>query len=283
MTRYIDAQNFYYLVVAPDGSIQIREIVNGVFGPLAVTPFNFVVGRNYRLRLEAIGTWLRAYVDGRLVLETRDTTHAAGKAGLWTYKTSVDYDNVIVSSGPATELLQDTFSQTDEETPTPWATSPAGVWTHTTTSTGATVWEQSSSSIESGTGRAINGAPAADQIVSVDIKPLEFNSAGTPVVGVIARYVDAGSYYYALLNSWNTVTLSKLVNNSIHVFEEVPMTVTPGTTYRLRLEAIGSALRLYVNGQLMAEAVDSDYPTGRYGLKTYRTAAQFDNFSAIRP
>jgi hypothetical protein len=51
----------------------------------------------------------------------------------------------------------------------------------------------------------------------------------------------------------------------------------------MRLEAIGSALRVYVNGQFMTEAVDTAIPRGRYGLVTNGAAAEFDNFNASRP
>lgn len=280
MTRYTDPQNFYYLMVWNNQTIQIRNMKNGAFGPLASAAFSPVVGRTYRLRLEAVGTALRAYVDGNLVLQARDSSHAAGRAGLTMWKTSADYDNVIVSTSPATELLRDTFTQNEEEVITPWALSPQGAWNYTTVSAGNSVLQQSQLDV---TARAINGAPARDQIVAADIRPLSFHASGTPFAGLIARYIDSSNYYYVLLNKSNTVSLRKLTNGVITVLDEAPMTVQPGASYRVRFEAIGSSLRLYVNGKLMAEAEDSAYPTGRYGLATYRTTAQYDNFLSVRP
>jgi hypothetical protein len=134
-----------------------------------------------------------------------------------------------------------------------------------------------------GDARAVNGAPAADQIISADIRPTAFNTSGTGWVGLMARYRDDRNYYYVLLKSSGKAALRKVVDGQLTLFEEVPFTVTPGTSYRVRLEAIGSELRLYVNGRLLAEGVDSALPTGRYGLVTYRATAQFDNFSAVRP
>jgi hypothetical protein len=43
------------------------------------------------------------------------------------------------------------------------------------------------------------------------------------------------------------------------------------------------SLRLYINDRLIAEGMDSDLPAGRYGLVTYRAAADFDTFSSKRP
>jgi hypothetical protein len=38
-----------------------------------------------------------------------------------------------------------------------------------------------------------------------------------------------------------------------------------------------------VNGQFLAEAVDSAIPHGGYGLITYRAGAEFDSFKATPP
>ena len=72
--------------------------------------------------------------------------------------------------------------------------------------------------------------------------------------------------------------------NGVHsTLKEVPFTAIPGASYRVRLEAIGSSLRFYVNDTLTAEAADARLATGRYGLITFNAAADFDNFRAIRP
>ena len=45
----------------------------------------------------------------------------------------------------------------------------------------------------------------------------------------------------------------------------------------------GGLLHAYVNGERVATAVDSDLPTGRYGIGTYRTAASFSSIGATQP
>ena len=156
VVRYTDSRNYYYLMNGPNNTLQIRKIVNGVFGPIASTPFTLALGSTYRLRLEAVGTRVRAFVDGRQVLDVRDTSHAQGKAGLAMWKTNADYDNVVISTSPYTTLHADSFSGTDEENASPpWETSPANVWSRVTTSAGATVFRQS---LASGDARAVHGA-----------------------------------------------------------------------------------------------------------------------------
>ena len=91
------------------------------------------------------------------------------------------------------------------------------------------------------------------------------------------------NYYYVTVRNDNTVSLRKLVNGQIVVLDTAPLTVSLGTWYTLRLEAVGSALRTYVNGRLLLEANDSTHSEGSYGLATFRTSAQFDDFIATQP
>jgi hypothetical protein len=279
MARYTDSRNFYYLMTGKD-TLQIRKMVNGVFGPVATTPFTIQVGRNYRFRLEAIGTRLRAYVDDRLMLDVRDTALASGRTGAIMWKADAQFDNVIVSTGPNATLHADSFSGTPDEMATPpWTLSPANAWTQTTSS-GATIMRQSTTS---GDARAVNGAHTEDQIITADIRPRSFHPDGGGFAGLMARYISEDDYYYVLLTKSGKASLRRWWNRQITVLDEATLPVTLGTSYKVRFEVIGNQLRFYVNGRLMAEAQDDVRTSGRYGLVTYRTAADFDNFKVTRP
>jgi hypothetical protein len=260
--------------------LQIRKMVNGVHTGVATTPFTMQVGRNYRFRLEAIGTRLRAYVDDKLMLDVRDTSLASGRAGLLMWKADTQYDNVVISTGPNATLHSDTFSKTPDEVATPpWTLSPASAWTQTTIS-GATVMRQSTTT---GDARAVHGAWTGDQIITADIRPTSFHPEGGGFVGLMARYLSDKNYYYVLLTKSGKASLRRWWGGTITVLEEVSLPVTLGTSYKVRFEVIGNQLRLYVNGRLMAEGQDDTFESGRYGMVTYRAAANFDNFRASRP
>lgn len=53
--------------------------------------------------------------------------------------------------------------------------------------------------------------------------------------------------------------------------------------YRVRFEAIGTQLRVYINEVLRLEAVDSSHATGRYGAIMYKTTTQYDDIVAVEP
>jgi hypothetical protein len=63
----------------------------------------------------------------------------------------------------------------------------------------------------------------------------------------------------------------------------VPFTVTPGTWYQLRLDAVGKNLRAYVNGSLVLEASDDTLPSGNSGPVMFKAATDFDDFAAYQP
>ena len=122
-----------------------------------------------------------------------------------------------------------------------------------------------------------------DQIVQARVRPRAFNAAGDPWVGVMARYDDPTNYVYVSLRRSNTVTLRKLQNGSIIQLGSAVLTVTPNTWYTVRLEAVGSRLRAYVNGRLVLEATDPQPTIGRVGLVGYRAAADYDDIRAVIP
>ncbi len=277
IVRYTNPQNFYYLLVNAN-SIQIRRMVNGVYGPIAQAPFTWTLGRNYNFRLEAIGKRIRAFRNGELVAEAIDDSHSHGAAGVTMWRAATDYDNVIVTSNPNTILSKDRFTQTYGEPTNDWVQQPANAWIHTTVGS-ATVLRQTA---PLGDARAIIGAHAQDQIVSATITPRTFAS-NSGWAGLIARYIDNQNYYYVVLRNGTRFSLRKMQNGVIHVIDEMPFDVKANSRFSVRLEAIGSTLRMYIDGRLVAEGIDTAFPEGRFGLMTYNAIADFDDLAVMRP
>jgi pectate lyase len=102
---------------------------------------------------------------------------------------------------------------------------------------------------------------------------------------LIARYRDDTNYHYVTLRNSGSLDIKKLVNGAIQNLATVPFTVQPNVSYRVRLESIGTRLRVYVNGTLRAEATDTSVTPGlsRVGVATYKTALDLDNVVATQP
>jgi hypothetical protein len=98
----------------------------------------------------------------------------------------------------------------------------------------------------------------------------------------MARYVDDNNYYYVTVRNDNTLSLRKLVNGHIVVLGTAPFNLTIFQWYELRLEAIGTSLRVFVDNELKLEATDTSFPEGRYGLAMYKAYMNYDRFLATQ-
>lgn len=96
MARYQDSNNYYYITVRNDNTVSLRKLVNGGVSVLDTAPLNVTTNTWYALRLETIGDSLRAYVNGRLLLEASDTSFEQGSYGIAMYKAATRADDFNV-------------------------------------------------------------------------------------------------------------------------------------------------------------------------------------------
>lgn len=269
--RYTDASNYYYVTLRDNNTVLLRRMVNGTFSTLASATLPIALNRNYRVRLEAIGAHLRVFVNKQLLASATDQSLTQGLAGVMMYKMRADYDNVLVSANPRTTLVTHEFSSSEDsmwrwEQTGPWSLESGG-YTQRDTTSGA---------------RSITGVDTDDQVVYSRMRRI--GAAGSNNwFGLATRYRDEGNYYYVTLRNNNTVSLRKLVNGAIVELDIAPLTIAADTWYRVRFDAIGTQLRVYINDVLRLEANDTSHATGRYGPVMYRTATQYDNVLAIEP
>jgi len=279
-TRYRDAGNNYYVRVDGAGLVTLRRKVAGVITTLASAPARVILNRPYRLRLESIGTRHRVYFNGTPLLDVDDAKLTSGRAALLTHQSSAEFDNVVASPTPATIIYARDFTSSGGPTDL-WTFTGIGLWQNASFGT-EHVFSQSS---VAGVARAIAGVPTDDQSVDVRARPTTFAGSGDGDrwFGVMARYVDDANYYYLTVRSTNTVSLRKLTNGAITELSSYTLPVSLGTWYRLRIEAVGTQIRGYVNGTLVGEATDSSHPRGAAGPITNRAAVDFDDYRAIQP
>jgi len=117
-----------------------------------------------------------------------------------------------------------------------------------------------------------------DYQVQARVKPLSF-SGSNRLVAIAARSDSATRMYrLALLNS-NRVELQSVNGSSIGVIGSASLTVSTNTWYTLRIEASGSTIRGFVNGNQVASGTNTDYGAGRIVLVTAFATARFDDVS----
>jgi hypothetical protein len=169
---------------------------------------------------------------------------------------------------PGAILFQDDF---EDGVADGW-TESGGSWTVVTE--GTKVYRQSGTS-----GDGISAAGDVnwtDYTVEVRARPVIFNSAGG-FARLMARYRDASNYYYLLLRSTQVLELKKMVAGTATTLATKSFAVAADGWYTLRLEAVGTGLKGYVDGALELSATDSQLGAGRIAVGTYNAEARFDD------
>jgi hypothetical protein len=92
VARYVDESNHYILALTNTNRLALIRRVNGVDTWLGSFVVTVVPERYYRIRLDAVGDELRAYLDDRLLFEARDASHATGSVGMATSNAYAEYD-----------------------------------------------------------------------------------------------------------------------------------------------------------------------------------------------
>jgi hypothetical protein len=190
-----------------------------------------------------------------------------------TYKTSADYDNVVVSPSPQAQLFSDDVAYS----PDAW-TAVAGQWAVTPYPN-----EVRAQSSTTGGASAYTGNSNTDQSIYARVRETVIGTGTQPWFGLLARYRDANNYYYVTVRNSGEIALKRLVNGTAQVLDSAPFTVSVNNWYELRLEAIQDQLRVYVGNRLVLEATDATFDEGRFGAVMYKAATNYDDVLVTQP
>ncbi len=127
-----------------------------------------------------------------------------------------------------------------------------------------------------------------DYSVSLDVTANAANMGGSSV-GVVGRY-DGAAYYSAKYQGATTNEFQlhrNTFSGGLVLLGTYPAAITAGQTFNLRLEMIGTSIKVYLDGALILAATDSAVASaGNAGVSAYTdTAADWraDNFVAAHP
>jgi hypothetical protein len=129
--------------------------------------------------------------------------------------------------------------------------------------------------------------------VRIEVKARKAAGPDDNDFGVLCRYQDIDNFYYLVASSDGFVGILKHKDGSTESLGSDSLqpadAVRQGdATNQLRAECVGSRLTLYVNGDMVAEAVDSDFAHGDVGLiagtfDVPGTDIRFDDFQVFMP
>jgi hypothetical protein len=88
LCRYMDKDNFYMLVVTSDGYYGIAKMKNGQYSMIGSDQLQYTGSAIHdgktsnHLRADCVGSILRLYANGQILMEAHDTDFASGDVGL---------------------------------------------------------------------------------------------------------------------------------------------------------------------------------------------------------
>lgn len=100
LLRIVDARNYYIVRAnALEGNVIVFKYLNGNRTEIKSGQATVVTGAWQALRGDVVGTTIRGYLGGKLVVEASDATFTQGRAGLWTKADSVTcFDDVVLAA-----------------------------------------------------------------------------------------------------------------------------------------------------------------------------------------
>ena len=129
--------------------------------------------------------------------------------------------------------------------------------------------------------------------VRVEVEATKIGGPDDNDLGVICRYVDIDNFYFGLISSDGYAIIGKVkdgeqIGISSDGMEPVEGIKQGDATNLIRLDCVGEALKLLVNGSQIASGSDSDFAKGDVGLMagsfdTPGTDVNFDNFIVRQP
>ena len=127
-----------------------------------------------------------------------------------------------------------------------------------------------------------------DQVVEARVKVLDFGGQSTSYsANVFARYLNSSTYYVLGVNSGSNgqLFIGKAANGSLQrlATKGLGFDEQEDVWFTLRLEAVGTSLKGYVNGTLQLEASDAQITSGGVAVGTTHASARFDDVRVTRP
>jgi hypothetical protein len=217
-----------------------------------------------RLRVDAVGSAFRVYVNGVSVLSASDTSLVSGTVGLLS-GAGIEVDNFSAAAIQNNLPFSDTFTlPTGAKLSAPWH-----VWAGNLVVQGsALTTDQPSLHLAT-----VDGVAQADLSVQAD-----FNVLSDQWAGLVTRYSGPNDYYFA--NWFNNagkyyVGIWRVMNGTSTGLGQSQVQTGSG---RLRLDAVGSSLRAYVNNENVLSVTDGALSAGSAGIGGGAQVV-IDNFS----
>lgn len=265
-------KNMYLGSITASNGVFTAYISRNLYGVWTTLGSAKVTTATGTLNFKVVGGSLKLFLNGQLVVFAYDSTFTAGSVGVRSSPSAgfANFGADAVTLNSATLPFSDDFSSLalGNQLNDNWL-ARAGAFT----GNGAGAMISGAAGVDLAT---VNGIAQANVYVQADIA---IAPTGVHSAGLVARYSGVGDknmYFGTIVGSSGIYTayIYRNLNGVWTILASARVTTGTGT---LRFEAVGSSLKLFLNGQLVALAYDSALASGTVGLRA-STSASFANF-----
>ncbi|CAM4243774.1 DUF1680 family protein [Paenibacillus endophyticus] len=234
---------------------------------------------SYAFKVSAIGSQIKFYVNGELVLEQTDTTYTKGQAGVRLYQSKPTYDNIRIADDKGAERFVDAFDSEVESVALPNWQALKGNWK----------LQSGGITVNAGQRQAlfVKDTLFHDFTVETDISLQDAAGSAGLVFRSQPNIKDGqADGYYVSLRGDGSLVLSRLHEEWTELKTVKALdTVNLQTFYQLKVVTYGSGIKIFLDDMhnaVMEYEDDSELKWSSGGIGVWANDAQsvFDNFIA---
>ena len=273
------AQMSGYLLQFMEGSANLYKFANNSNqGVLASSSANvWETGKPQKVKISAIGSEIKVYIDDAEIISVTDSTYAAGCIALRNSGTNIFIDNMVVTdesipTAPADAIFTESFD----------SDASLSAWT---TIKGSSTWSRVGNWLKATGAETVKGVSVGED---KKVSSIEFD---TFITGISSGYT--GIYFntefkadgnhnngYLLQFGNGTLTLLKAVNGSWAAERgSVSGIATSNALHHVKIEVGATAITVKLNGETKITYNDAaPYTTGKLAVRNAIHDTYYDNF-----
>jgi hypothetical protein len=250
----------------------IFKVVGGVQTQLADITGAITPGTTYTIRIERSDASIKVFRNNALQASASDATFTSGQVGFGSRNSRATFDNLVVNTTKISEHFATDNARFGLFGGT-WGVS-GGKYAVTTPDTTPTNLLNNVS---------IHNWPLYGDFTLTASAKATSTSGSSDNFALVFGWIDPNNYYYARFDESTDVYrkgIFRVINGNPTQLAFIYSSITPNTTYDIKIERIGSSIRVYRNGALEAETPDTALVDGKIGVGTKDGRATFDDLVA---
>lgn len=274
-----DSLSGYYVGLGTGNYVQLGK-ENYSWTELARVAHSININEVYHLKLIVDDSNIKIYVNDMdtPVINIMDSSFSMGSVGVRVFGVSALYDNISITPSTDAQSISESEYSNDFSSGSTNGLTSYGI-------TGTITNGEYNIPSSSGGKSIVNSCIYSDFIYEADVRILTSSYNAGLIFRATNSSIGADNYtgYYIGLDPSNDSVILGKANNSWTQLSIASKTINLNETYHIKIVAIGSNIKVYVNDMdsPILNITDSSYITGFVGFRTFYSNAYYDNIQII--